>query len=408
MFKEPLHCIVLIAFLMLTLPSIAVAQKKYDPGASDAEIKIGNIMPYSGPASAYALIGKTIQAYFNKINDEGGVNGRKLKFISYDDALSPPKTVEQTRKLVESDEVLLIFAPLGTPTQAAVQKYMNIKKVPQLFVAAGATRFGNPKEYPWSMGWQPNYRSEGLIYGKYILANYEKARIGILYQNDDYGKDLLKGLKDGLGDKAASMISLELTYDPTEPTVDSQIVRLKASGVDVFVNISTPKFAAQSIKKIYELGWSPVHILDNVSNSVASVIKPAGFEKAQGIVSTSYLKDPSDPTWTNDPAIRTWRAFMEKYLPDGDQTSTFAVTAYAVSETLVQVLRQCGDDLTRENVMRQAANLKHLQSGMLLPGIEINTDLADYFPIEQLQMMRFEGESWKLFGPMISGEPIVR
>ena len=381
----------------------ALAQKKYDPGASDTEIKVGNTNPYSGPASAYGLIGKTIDAYFKKVNAEGGINGRKVNFISYDDGYSPPKAVEQVRKLVESDEVLLVFQPLGTPSNTAIQKYMNSKKVPQLFVATGATKWGDPKNFPWTMGWQPTYQAEGQIYAKYIMKNHPNAKIGILYQNDDYGKDYVKGLKDGLGEKAKTMIVSELPYEPADPTVDSQIVSLKGSGADVFFNVTTPKFAAQAIKKAHEIGWKPVHLLNNVSNSVGSVLKPAGFEASKDVLSTGYLKDPTDPTWNNDAGKKEWLAFMDKYFPDGDKTSSFTVYGYTVAQTLAQVLKQAGDTLTRENVMKQAANLKGVKLPMLLPGIEINTSATDFYPIEQMQMQKFTGERWELFGEVISG-----
>jgi branched-chain amino acid transport system substrate-binding protein len=382
----------------------ALAQKKYDPGASDTEIKVGNIMPYSGPASAYALIAKTQAAYFKKINEEGGINGRKINFVSYDDGYSPPKAVEQARKLVESDEVLFVFQPLGTPSNSAIQRYMNSKKVPQLFVATGATKFGeDPKGSPWTMGWQPNYQSEGRIYAKYVLDNHPNAKIAVLYQNDDFGKDLMKGLKDGLGAKT-SMVVAEAPYEVSEPTVDSQMVKLKASGADVFINIATPKFGAQAIRKAAEIGWQPVQIVANVSNSVGSVLKPAGFENAKGVLSTAYHKDSTDPTWKDDPAMKEWAAFMEKYFPDGDRTSSFTVYGYAVAQSVVQVLKQAGDNLTRENIMRQAANLKDVEIGVFLPGIRMNTSATDFFPIEQMQMMKFNGERWELFGPVIAGE----
>ncbi len=384
--------------------SPTLAQKKYDPGASDTEIKVGHINPYSGPASAYGLIGKTIDAYFKKVNAEGGINGRKITFVSYDDGYSPPKTVEQARKLVESDEVLLVFQPLGTPGNTAIQKYMNGKKVPQLFVATGATQFGNPKEFPWTMGWQPNYQSEGRIYAKYILDKHPNGKIGVLYQNDDYGKDYLKGLKDGLGAKAASMIVSELPYEVADPTVDSQIVTLKSKGADIFFNVATPKFAAQAIRKAHEIGWKPVHLLNNVSNSVGSVLKPAGLDAAKDILSTGYIKDSTDPTWKDDAAMKEWAAFMDKYFPDGDKTSSFTVYGYAVAQSLSQVLKQAGNELTRENVMKQAANLKNVEIGVLLPGIKLNSGPNDYYPIEQMQMQRFTGERWELFGPVMSGE----
>jgi len=391
-----------IAGLGVALATPAIAQKKYDAGANDKEIKIGNTNPYSGPASAYGLIGKTIDAYFKKVNAEGGVNGRKITFISYDDGYSPPKAVEQVRKLVESDEVLFVFQTLGTPSNTAIQKYLNSKKVPQLFVATGATKWGDPKGNPWTMGWQPTYQAEGRIYAAYILKNHPNAKIGILYQNDDYGKDYVKGLKDGLGSKASMIIS-EQPYEPADPTVDSQIVTLKNSGADVFFNVTTPKFAAQAIKKAHEIAWKPVHLLNNVSNSVGSVLKPAGFEASTGVLSTGYIKDPTDPTWDNDAAKKDWLAFMDKYFPEGDKTSSFTVYGYTVAQTMVQALKQAGDDLTRANVMKQAASLKNVQLGMLLPGIAINTSETDFYPIEQMQMQKFTGERWELFGPVLSG-----
>jgi branched-chain amino acid transport system substrate-binding protein len=380
----------------------AAAQKKYDPGASDGEIKIGNTTPYSGPASAYGVIGKTEAAYFNKVNAEGGINGRKINFISYDDGYSPPKTVEQVRKLVESDEVLLVFNPLGTPSNTAIQKYLNAKKVPQLFVATGATKWNDPQNYPWTIGFQPSYQSESRVYAKYLLDNHPNGKIGILFQNDDYGKDYVKGLKDGLAGKM--QIVAELPYETTDPTIDSQMISLKASGADVFFNVTTPKFAAQAIKKSAEIGWKPLHLLNNVSASIGGVLKPAGLENAKDALTASYLKEPTDPTWKDDPGFKEWVAFMEKYYPDGDRTNGFTVYGYLVSQTLVQVLKQCGDDLTRENVMKQAANLKSFQLGMLLPGIAVDTSPTDFAPIEQMQMGRFSGETWQLFGPVISGK----
>jgi ABC-type branched-subunit amino acid transport system substrate-binding protein len=382
----------------------ALAQKKYDTGATDTEIKIGNIMPYSGPASAYGVIGKTEAAYFKKINDAGGINGRKINFVSYDDAYSPPKAVEQARKLVESDEVLLVFNSLGTPSNSAIQKYMNSKKTPQLFVATGATKWNDPKDFPWTMGWQPSYQSESRIYAKYLLKEKPDAKIAVLYQNDDYGKDYLKGLKDGLGAKAATMIVAEESYETTEPTIDNHIVKLKATGADVFMNITTPKFAAQAIKKSAEIEWKALHILNNVSASVGSVIKPAGFTNAQGIMSAQYLKDTTDPQWNNDKGMKEYMDFMTKDFPEGDKLDNGTVVGFAVAQTLVKVLQQCGDDLTRENVMKQAANLKDFRTEMLLPGIMINTSPTDFAPISQLQLMRFKGEKWELFGDVISGD----
>ena len=384
--------------------SPAAAQKKYDVGANDKEIKIGNINPYSGPASAYGVIGKTIGKYFDKVNAEGGINGRKINYISYDDGYSPPRAVEQVRKLVESDEVLLVFQSLGTPSNTAIQRYMNGKKVPQLFVATGATKWGEPQKFPWTMGWQPNYQSEGRIYAKYILEKHPNGKIAILFQNDDYGKDYVKGIKDGLGDKAKTMIIAEQPYETSDPTVDSQMINLKASGADIFFNVTTPKFAAQAIKKAAEIGWKPVHLLNNVSTSVGGVLKPAGIENAVGLLSTGYLKDQTDPQWKDDAGFKEWVAFMDKYYPDGDKTSSFTGYGYAVAQTLVQVLKQAGDNLTRENVMKQAASLKDFSLGMLLPGITINTSSTDYYPIEQMQMLRFDGTKWETFGPVLSGD----
>ncbi len=390
--------------LIAASASTATAQKKYDTGATDTEIKVGNIMPYSGPASAYGIIGRTEAAYFKKVNEEGGINGRKINFVSYDDAYSPPKTVEQARKLVESDEVLLVFNSLGTPPNSAIQKYMNSKKVPQLFVATGATKWNDPQNFPWTMGWQPNYQSETQIYAKYILKAMPNAKIGVLYQNDDYGKDYLKGLKDGLGAKAASMIVLEESYETSEPTIDNHIVKLKATGADVFVNITTPKFAAQAIKKISEIGWKPTHFLNNVSASVGSVIKPAGFENSQDIISAAYLKDVSDPQWKDDAGMKAFLDFMTKYFPEGDKLDGGTIVGYGVAQTLVEVLKKCGDNLTRENVMKQAASLKDFRTEVLLPGIKINTGPNDFAPISSLQLMKFKGDKWDLFGEVISAD----
>jgi ABC-type branched-subunit amino acid transport system substrate-binding protein len=392
-----------VAAIAAMTATAANAEKKYDPGASDTEIKIGNIMPYSGPASSYGVIGKTEAAYFDKINAEGGINGRKIKFISYDDAYSPPKAIEQARKLVEGDEVLLIFQSLGTPSNSAIQKYMNAKKVPQLFVATGATKWGDPKNFPWTMGWQPNYQSEGRIYGKYILEHFPNAKIAVFWQNDDAGRDQVKGLRDGLGDKA-NMIIADKSYEVSDPSIDSQIVALHDSGADTFFSWAAPKGSAQAIRKVGELGWKPKFFLANVSTSVAGVLKPASLEFAKDIISTAYLKDPTDPAWKDDPGVKTWRAFMDKYYPDGDKTNNNNIYGYAAAQTMVQVLMQCGDDLTRENVMKQAASLKNFSSDVMLPGIKINTGPDDFFPIEQMQLMRFDGEAWRLFGDVITGE----
>jgi ABC-type branched-subunit amino acid transport system substrate-binding protein len=402
-FTGLLRLVTIAAAAAALAASAARAEKKYDPGASDTEIKIGNIMPYSGPASSYAVIGKTEAAYFDKINAEGGVNGRKIKFVSYDDAYSPPKAIEQARKLVEDDEVLLVFQSLGTPSNTAIQKYMNAKKVPQLFVASGATKWGDPKNFPWTMGWQPNYQSEGRIYAKYILEHFPDAKIAVFWQNDDAGKDQVKGLRDGLGDKA-SMIIADKSYEVSDPSVDSQIVFLRDSGADTFFSWAAPKGSAQAIRKVGELGWKPRFFLANVSASVAGVLRPAGLQYAKDIISSVYLKDPTDPSWKDDPGVRTWRAFMDKYYPNGDQSDLNAVYGYAAAQTMIQVLKQCGDDLTRENIMQQAANLKNFSSDVMLPGIRINTGPDDFFPIEQMQLMKFDGEAWHLFGDVITGE----
>jgi len=364
-------------------------------------IKIGNTNPYSGPASAYGTIGKTIGAYWKMVNEKGGINGRQIEWISYDDGYSPPKTVEMARRLVEQDQVLMIFQSLGTPTNSAIHKYMNAKKVPHLFVATGATKWNDPQHYPWTMGWQPNYQTEGRIYAEHILKNNPKAKIGVLYQNDDYGKDYLKGFRDGLGDKASSMIVKEVSYEVADPTIDSQMVQLQGSGADTFFNITTPKFAAQAIRKAHDSGWKPTHYLNNVSASVGSVLKPAGLDKAVGIISTQYLKDPTDPQWENDPAIKEWKAFMGKYYPEGNLTDASNVYGYAVAQTMEQVLKQAGSNLTRANIMKQAENLKGFRSELMLPGIRITTSGTDHAPIESEQLIRFDGEKYVRFGPII-------
>ncbi|RZN31054.1 ABC transporter substrate-binding protein [Bradyrhizobium sp. Leo121] len=382
----------------------AFAQKTYDTGASDTEIKIGNIIPYSGPASAYGSIGKTEAAYFRMINDQGGINGRKVNFITYDDAYSPPKAVEQVRKLVESDEVLVVFNPLGTPSNTAIQKYLNSKKIPQLFVATGATKWNDPKNFPWTIGWQPSYQSEAQIYAKWLMKEKPDAKVAILYQNDDFGKDYLKGTKDGLGAKGASMIILEESYEIAEPTIDSHIVKIKAANPDVLLIYATPKFAAQTIKKTAELGWKPLQIVANVSISVGSVMQPAGFDNAQGVLSAAYAKDGSDSQWNNDPGMKKWNEFLDKYMPGADKTESALVYGYGAAQTLAKVLEMCGDNLTRANVMKQAASLKDFTPDTLLPGVKINTSATDFAPISQLQMMRFKGQKWELFGEIISGD----
>jgi branched-chain amino acid transport system substrate-binding protein len=388
----------LAIFLGFALP--AAAQKKYDPGASDREIKIGNTNPYSGPASAYGTIGKSIAAYFKMVNDQGGINGRKVNFITYDDSYSPPKTVEMARKLVEQDEVLFVFQTLGTPSNTAIHKYMNMKKVPQMHVATGATKWNDPKNNPWTMGWQPNYQSEARIYAQHILKTKPNAKIAVLYQNDDYGKDYLKGLHDGLGDKQ-SLIVKEVSYEVSDPTVDSQMVQLQASGADVFINITTPKFAAMAIRKAYDIGWKPTQYLNNVSIGIGSVLTPAGLEKSVGLITLGYLKEPTDKQFENDAAIVKWREFMKKYYPDGSLVDNLNVYGYSVGETIAQVLRQCGDNLTRENVMRQAASMKGFRVETLLPGVVISTSSDDFAPIEAGQLQRFNGKEWVRFGEVV-------
>jgi len=403
-FRDRLQALSATIIVFVAASTGALAQKKYDTGATDTEIKIGNIMPYSGPASAYGVIGKTEAAYFRKINAEGGINGRKIKFISYDDAYSPPKTVEQARKLVESDEVLLIVGTLGTASNSAIQKYMNEKKVPQLFVQTGAAKWNDPKHFPWTMGWVPNYQSEGRIYARYILREKPTGKIGVLYQNDDYGKDYIKGIRDGLGAKATSMIVGEESYETSSPTIDSHVVALKSKGADIFISITTPKFAAQSIKKVAELGWKPLFILNSVGSSTAAVMRPAGFENGQNIISAIYQKDATDPQWKDDAGIKNFDAFLTKYFPEGNREDGLLVGGYNAAQAMVHVLKNCGDDLTRANIMKQAASIQGLQLEGLLPGVTINTSADDFAPIKQFQLRKFKGERWELFGDVIGGE----
>jgi ABC-type branched-subunit amino acid transport system substrate-binding protein len=379
----------------------ANAAGKYGPGASDTQIKLGQTMPYSGPASAYGTIGKVEAAYFKMINDQGGVNGRKIELISLDDGYSPPKTVEQVRKLVEQEEVLALFQTLGTPCNSAIHKYVNAKKVPHLFLATGATKWGDPKDFPWTIGFNLSYQSEGKIYAAYLLKNKPDAKIAVLYQNDDFGKDVLKGVKDGLGDKASKMIVAEATYEVSDATVDSQILTLKGSGADTFINITTPKFGAQAVRKVFDSGWKPLHIINNVAASVGSVLTPAGLDKSVGLVTVEYYQDPTDPQWDNEPAMKEWRAFMAKYYPDGNTKDASNLYGVLAAQTMVQVLKQCGDDLTRENVMKQAASLKDFKLPLMLPGMAINTSASDFFPFEQAKMAKFTGKQWELFGEVI-------
>lgn len=376
------------------------ADKKYDTGANDTEIKIGNIAPYSGPASAYSTFAKAQEAYFRKINDEGGIHGRAIKFITYDDAGNPPKTVEQVRRLVESDEVLAVLGVLGTPNNTAIQKYLNSKKVPQIFVGSGATKWANPQDFPWTMGLLPSYQAEGAIYAKYLLQQKPEAKVGILYQNDDYGKDYVKGFKDGLGIRS-DMIVAEVAYDIGQPTIDSQIATLRAAGVDTLFSVTLAKATSQAIKKLAELNWKPLIVLNSVASSVSAVLEPAGLENSTGIISAISVKDPTDPQWKDDPETRDFLAFLDKYYSGGNKADAFVTTGYITARLMVQVLQQCGDDLRRENVMRQAANLKNFRAAMLLPDILANTSGSDFRPIEDMKLVKFNGTRWELFDPMV-------
>jgi len=391
------------AVVMGASVAAATAQKQYDVGVSDTEIKIGNVMPYSGPASAYAAIGKTEAAYFKMINERGGINGRKISFISYDDSFAPPKTVEQVRKLVESDEVFVMFNIVGTAGNVAVQKYLNLKKVPHIFISSGAARFDDPDQFPWSMAWWPGFRNEAKIYAKYILQNYPDKTIGVLYQNDDSGKDYLAGFREVFGTAYAKKIIVELPYELTAPTVDSQVVQIRTANVDIFVNLGTPKFAAQAIKKIAEMGWKPVQFLGNASASTSTTMAVVGIDAVKDIVSAVYLKDPADSQWKNDDAVKEFRAFMSKYYPDGDQENGTTVFGYGAAKAFVEVLRKCGDNLTRENIMKQMTSLD-MTIDVYLPGIKIRTSPADYSPIDQLQMVRFNGRRFEPFGPVIDSK----
>jgi ABC-type branched-subunit amino acid transport system substrate-binding protein len=388
---------------VLSASGAAFAQKKYDDGATDKEIKIGHTNPYSGPASSYGVIGKGIEAYWKMVNERGGINGRMVKFITLDDGYSPPKTVEMVRQLVEQEKVLCMFNTLGTPTNTAIHRYMNQKKVPQLFVATGASKWGKPKEFPWTMGYQPDYHTEAVIYAKHILANVKDPRIAVLMQNDDYGKDYWEGFKEGLGKDAAKVVK-HVTYETTDPTVDSQIIQLKDSGANVFFNIAIPKFAAQAIRKAADIGWKPVHYLNNVSSSVASTFKPAGYENGQGIITGLWLMDPTDKQWTDNAEMKTWREFMNKYMPGANQDDGNYIYAYSVSFLMEQTLKKCGDNLTRENVMRQAANHQKLRVPLLLPGITVSTSPTDFYPVQAVQLARFKGETWERFGEIMAAE----
>jgi branched-chain amino acid transport system substrate-binding protein len=390
-----------VAYLILT-SAISFAGGQYGPGVSDTEIKIGNTMAYSGPASSYGTIGKSEAAYFAMINEQGGINGRKINFISRDDGYSPPKTVEQVRQLVEQDRVLLLFQTLGTPPNIAIQGYLNENKVPQLFVATGASRWNDPKHFPWTIGWQPNYQVESQIYARYILENVSDAKVAVLYQNDDSGKDYFAGFREGLGGKANKMIVGVQTYETTDATADSQIVALRASTANVLFTAAIPKFAAQAIRKVYDLGWRPTYFLASVANSVGAVMRPAGPDKSVGIISAAYVKDPTDPQWQDTPEYKEWLAWMKKYNTSGNLSGIFTVYGYSAAQTMVALLKQCGDNLTRENVMKQAASIHYLNLPMLLPGITVSTSADDFAPIKQMQLMKFDGTTWRLFGDVIS------
>jgi branched-chain amino acid transport system substrate-binding protein len=391
------------AATMLSGSRVAFAQKKYDDGATDKEIKIGHTNPYSGPASSYGVIGKCEEAYWKSVNDRGGINGRMIKFITLDDGYSPPKTVEMIRQLVEQDKVLFTYNTLGTPTNTAIHKYMNQKKVPMLFVATGASKWGKPKEFPWTMGYQPDYHTEAVIYAKHLLANVKDAKVAVLMQNDDYGKDYWEGFKEGMGKEAARIVK-HVTYEVTDPTVDSQVIQMKDSGANVFFNISIPKFAAQSMRKAAEIGWTPVQYLNNVSGQVTTTMKPAGFENVQGVITAAWLKDPTDKQWDNDDEMKAWRAWMGKYMPGANLGDVNYVYAYSVSYLMEQTLKKCGDNLTRENLMKQAANHQKLRVPGLLPGITVSTSPTDFYPVQAVQLQRFKGESWELFGEILSAE----
>jgi len=391
----------LAALILASGPTLAAGQ--YGPGVSDTEIKLGNTNPYSGPASSYGTIGKSISAYFAMINDQGGINGRKINFISRDDGYSPPKTVEQIRQLVEQDGVLALFQTLGTPPNSAIREYLNENKVPQLFVATGADKWNDPKHFPWTIGWQPSYSIESRIYARYILKNFPDAQIAVLYQNDDYGKDYLTGLREGLGDKAGTMIVATQSYETTDATIDSQILSLRASGANLMFNVAIPKFAAQAIRKIYDISWKPIHILNNVSSSVGQVMRPAGSEKSTGIISAAFVKDPTDPQWQDTPEYKEWLAWMKKYNASGNVSDVFTVYGYSAAQTMVTVLKQCGNNLTRDNLMKQAASVHSLKLPMLLPGINVSTSADDFAPIKQMQLEKFDGNTWQLFGEVLSG-----
>jgi len=399
---ERVACWLVLAVLVMLVSGAGLAQKQYGPGVTDTEIKIGQTMPYSGPLSAYGTIGKAQLAYFDMINARGGIKGRKIRMLSLDDAFNPAKTVEQTRKLVEDEQVLLLFSSLGTATNSAIHKYVNMRKVPHLFVATGASKWGDPARFPWTMSWQIPYQAEARLFAHYVLQYKPIAKIAVLYQNDDFGKDYLKGLKDGLGSRAEQMIVAEATMEASDPTVDSQIVALKGSGADTFLSFAPPRAQAQAIRKAYDIGWKPLYIIPKISSSVGAVLKQAGLEKSIGLISMNSTKDPSEPQWADDPGMKEWLAWMKKYYPQGDITDDNNIYGYLFAQTLVHVLTRCGDNLSRENVMRQAAEIRELALSMMLPGITLNTSPTDYLPVEQGQMMRFDGKEWVRFGPTLN------
>ncbi len=380
----------------------AFAQKQYGPGASDTEIRIGNTIPYSGPASAYGTIGKVEAAYWKMVNEQGGVGGRKINFMSLDDGYSPPKTVEMIRRLVEQDEVLFTVSTLGTPCNSAIHKYMNQKKVPHLFLATGASKWNDPKNFPWTLGFNPNYESEAKLYAQDILRTKPGAKIAVLYQNDDYGKDYLNGFMEGLGAKGKGMVVKTATYEVTDPTVDSQIVTLQSSGADTFFNITTPKFAAQAIRKVADVGWKATHYLNQVSASVGSVLKPAGLEKSVGLISMQYIKDPTDSKWASDAAMKEYFAFMKKHLPELDPMDGNCTYGLAAAQMTMQLLKQCGNNLTRENVMKQATSIKAFQIPMALPGVLAETGPNDYALFQTMQLVKFDGKTWQGFGEPVA------
>lgn len=394
------YAIPILSSIAVVLATGVQAEPKYGPGVTDTEILVGQTIPYSGPLSSYGTLARAQIAYFQKINDEGGINGRKIRMISLDDGYSPPRTLEMTRRLVERDEVLFIYAPIGTPTNSAIHRYLNSRKVPHLLVASGASKWNDPANFPWTMGLQPTYHNEGKVYAQHILQTSPDAKIAVLYQNDDFGKDYLNGFKEGLGDKT-DMIVAQASYETSDPTVDSQVIGLKESGADVFFNVGSPKFAAQAIRKVHDIGWTPRHYVVNISASVGAVLTPAGLDRSRGLITMAYAKQPSDKQWANDPGALEFLDFMKQYYPEGDPMDFMNANAVLSAQTLVQILTQAGDDLTRENVMREAANLKHFTTPLLLPGMEINTSPTDYAPLEAAQMMTFDGAEWVPSGALV-------